>query len=298
MRQVVYTIRCVEQAYAGAAWHYHARVEEGCCVKRGARGRVGRRVGGSRRGGQCYSRQGGGATDSLGDELLELAGDEAAEFGLSKASGADVNLYTMTAEELGIQSRLSIDNEPQAKQNDLILTRALRTWAKDMRDRERSRKLRDARPSHQESNGKRLGSNNDYDSDSAESQPQLSKAARRTRSSSAANGSRRRSSRFGEEEAGGIEAAQQAIRSARTRYLVEKAKLQFARDENVRLWKSVHQLEEEEKLVKRECTVALEQALVYELGQDVDAIFTPPGSPKRGEQSAEVQQDELAVRVV
>ena len=83
-----------------------------------------------------------------------------------------------------------------------------------------------------------------------------------------------------------MEAAQQAIRSARTRYLVEKAKLDFARTENERLWARVEQLERDEKVVKSECTRALEQALVFELGQDVDAIFSPPASPGRSEQGA------------
>lgn len=254
---------------------------------------------------------GGGVTsDSLGDELLELAEGEE-EFALTKAAGGDSNLYTMTAQELGIQDRLQADSDTeQVKRTEAVLGRALRTWAKDMRERERSRKLRDppcrsrnrvhvddlinGTTSSSTTAGVKRSRANDYDSDSGDSIPdvaELRRSRRSTRaSSSAPNGrSRRRSSRFGGEQgpqdstspAVGtlMESAQQAIRSARNRYLVEKAKLGYIRSENSRLWDHLQELEEEQKRVGRECTAALEQALIFELGQDVDAIFSPPTSP-------------------
>lgn len=255
------------------------------------------------------TKAGTGATgDSLGDELLELAEGQGSEFGLAKGASGEANLNTMSAEELGIKERLQADSDSEeVKRNEAVLGRALRTWAKDMRERERSRKLREppaSRPRNGlteddliNNNGAASGSKraraNDYDSDSGDSMPDVSelrRSRRNTRSSSAANGSRRRSSRFGtagedEEgtaEAGGgsMEAAQTAIRTARNRYLVEKAKLRYARGENSRLWEHMQTLEAEQKRVQRECTAALEQALVFELGQDVDAIFSPPASPK------------------
>ncbi|KAJ1033847.1 hypothetical protein NDA16_000055 [Ustilago loliicola] len=256
---------------------------------------------------------GGAATgDSLGEELLELAEGEEG-FRLTKGAGGDSNLNTMTAEELGIQDRLQAESDTeQVKRSEAVLGRALRTWAKDVRERERSRKLREppSRPRNgaavdgddmlngaasSSTAGVKRARANDYDSDSGDSMPDLSELRRSrcsTRASSAANGgSRRRSSRFGGDEAledstspatagsSSMEAAQQAIRSARNRYLVEKAKLRFIRSENSRLWEHLQELESEQKRVSRECTSALEQALVFELGQDVDAIFSPPASP-------------------
>ncbi|CBQ68310.1 conserved hypothetical protein [Sporisorium reilianum SRZ2] len=243
--------------------------------------------------------------DVLGDELLELAGGQGGDFGLAKGAGAESNLYTMSAEELGIQHRLP----DMTSSNEAILARALRTWSKDMRERERSRKLREPRepPPFPRNGGEpdetlngagaKRARANDYDSDSADSQPDVAdtrRSRRSTRSASAANGApapRRRSSRFDPEDSpaaaaaatgqgGTMEAAQSAIRTARTRYLVEKAKLRFARAENARLWSHLDALRAEEAVVASECTRALEQALVFELGQDVDAIFTPPASPK------------------
>lgn len=253
----------------------------------------------------------GASGDSLGDELLELAEGEGSEFGLTKGAGGDSNLYTMSAEELGIQDRLQAESDTEeVKRTDAVLGRALRTWARDMRERERSRKLREppSRPRNgadvdellngvaSTSPGVKRARANDYDSDSGDSMPDVSELRRSRRRSaraaSAANGSesRRRSSRFGaagedsidEPIAGGntMEAAQTAIRTARNRYLVEKAKLRYAQSENTRLWEHLQTLESEQKRVQRECTHALEQALVFELGQDVDAIFSPPTSPK------------------
>lgn len=282
------------------------------------------------------AKAGPGATgDILGDELLELAEGEGSEFGLAKGAGGDSNLYTMSAEELGIQDRLQAESDTEeVKRTDAILGRALRTWAKDMRERERSRKLREppARPRNgadvddllngaSSSTGVKRARANDYDSDSGDSMPDVSelrRSRRSTRASSATNGgSRRRSSRFGAagDEAdestttGGssMETAQTAIRTARNRYLVEKAKLRFIRSENARLWEQLQSLEAEQKTVKRECTAALEQALVYELGQDVDAIFTPPTSPKPEGTAAttgevaealrhEVEEEQMAAR--
>ncbi|SNX85295.1 uncharacterized protein MEPE_04004 [Melanopsichium pennsylvanicum] len=259
-----------------------------------------------------FAKAGLGTTaDSLGDELLELAEGEGSEFGLLKGAGGESNLHTMSAEELGIQERLQADSDTEEiKRSEAVLGRALRTWAKDMRERERSRKLRESttRPrngadgddpqygSASTSAGVRRARTNDYDSDSGDSMPdasELRRSRRSTRASSAANGgSRRRSSRFGaaaNEDAdisiasgagGSMEAAQTSIRTARNRYLVEKAKFRYIQSENARLWKRLQTLEAEQKRVKRECTSALERALVYELGQDVDAIFTPPTSPK------------------
>ena len=282
------------------------------------------------------AKPGPGATgDSLGDELLELAEGEASEFGLAKGAGGDSNLYTMSAEELGIQDRLAAESDSEeAKRSEAILGRALRTWAKDMRERERSRKLRESAARARNGGGgdvddllngsasaggagvKRARAN-DYDSDSGDSMPDVSelrRSRRSTRASSAANGaSRRRSSRFGagggdDGDDGSMESAQTAIRTARNRYLVEKAKLRFIRAENARLWDHLETLEAEQKRVKRECTSALEKALVFELGQDVDAIFTPPASPKlaaaaagtAGEEAEalrhEVEQEEVAAR--
>lgn len=270
---------------------------------------------------------GGGATgDSLGDELLELAGGEGSEFGLTKGVGGESNLYTMTAEELGIKDRLEESDADETKRSEAILGRALRTWAKDMRERERSRKLRDPpiRPPPPRNGGGGGGGGgeadeavngsfagvkraraNDYDSDSGDSLPDVSelrRSRRSTRSASAANGSRRRSSRFDPADdpesspaaAGGnsMEAAQLAIRTARARYLVEKAKLRYARAENARLWSHLQELQAEQRIVSRDCTRALEQALVFELGQDVDAIFTPPASPKVAPAAAAVVQQE------
>lgn len=260
-----------------------------------------------------------GATgDVLGDELLELAEGQASEFGLTKGAGGESSLNTMSAEELGIRNRLRADSDTdQVKRTEAVLGRALRTWAKDMRERERDRKLRNPPPPRNgaataattsieddllngtasTSTNKRARAN-DYDSDSGDSLPDVSelrRSRRNTRSSSAANGgsnsNRRRSSRFGtgndDDEspsaaAGGssMEAAQTAIRTARNRYLVEKAKLRYIRDENSRLWSTLDSLEAEQRRVSKECTAALEQALVFELGQDVDAIFSPPASPK------------------
>ncbi|GAC95844.1 hypothetical protein PHSY_003421 [Pseudozyma hubeiensis SY62] len=263
-----------------------------------------------------------GATgDSLGDELLELAGGEGAEFGLSGGAGGDGNLNTMTAEELGIQARVEIQsNSEEAKRSEAILGRALRTWAKDMRERERNRKLRDPPPSSRPRNGvdnveeaangsaaKRARAN-DYDSDSGDSMPDVSDLRRSRRSarasSSTANGStsrRRRSSRFPADDDPDspteptLEAAQSSIRTARTRYLVEKAKLQHIRSENSRLHTLLQELEAEQSAVQRQCTAALEQALVFELGADVDAIFTPPASPKPALEEArnQVVEDEV-----
>ncbi|SPO28205.1 uncharacterized protein UTRI_04576_B [Ustilago trichophora] len=282
------------------------------------------------------AKSGAGATgDSLGDELLELAEGEGSEFGLTKGAMGDANLYTMSAEELGIQDRLppAESDSEESKRAEAVLGRALRTWAKDMRERERSRKLRETASTARNRNGadvddlingsastsagvKRARAN-DYDSDSGDSMPDVSelrRSRRSTRASSAANGSRRRSSRFGaaggddpdESAETGMEAAQSAIRTARNRYLVEKAKLRYIRSENARLWDHLQSLEAEQKRVSRQCTAALEQTLVYELGQDVDAIFTPPASPKLattmtvGEQAEalrhEVVEEEVAAR--
>uniref|UniRef100_V5EP41 C2H2-type domain-containing protein n=2 Tax=Kalmanozyma brasiliensis (strain GHG001) TaxID=1365824 RepID=V5EP41_KALBG len=265
------------------------------------------------------AKAGAGATgDTLGDELLELAGDEGAEFGLAKGAGADANLYTMSAEELGIQDRLPADSDSEeTKRSEAILGRALRTWSKDMRDRERDRKLREpaSRPRNgavesedavngiaSTSAGAKRARANDYDSDSGDSLPDVSDLRRTrlsTRASSAANGgsNRRRSSRFDaadDAEDDSMEAAQSAIRLARNRYLVEKAKLNYARSINARLWGHLETLQAEHAVVKRECTAALEHALVEELGQDVDAIFTPPASPKA--LRAEVEEEEIAAR--
>lgn len=258
----------------------------------------------------------------MGDELLELAGGEGAEFGLSGGPGGDGNLNTMTAEELGIQARVEVQsNSEEAKRSEAILGRALRTWAKDMRERERNRKLRDPPPSSRPRNGvdvveepingsaaKRARAN-DYDSDSGDSMPDVSDLRRSRRSarasSSTANGStsrRRRSSRFPADDDPDspteptLEAAQSSIRTARTRYLVEKAKLQHIRAENSRLHSLLQELETEQSAVQRQCTSALEQALVFELGPDVDAIFTPPASPKVASgENLRVAEDEVAV---
>lgn len=249
----------------------------------------------------------GATDDSLGDELLELAGDEGAEFGLTGGVGGESNLYTMSADELGIQERLAAgpDSE-ETKRNEAILGRALRAWAKDMRERERSRKLREppSRPRNGvEADEKVIASvsggagvkrarANDYDSDSGDSMPDVSELRRSRRSTRSSSALRRRSSRFGwaggdeadvlASSASSMEAAQAAIRNARARYLVEKAKLRYARTENARLWQHLETLQAEHTKVQRECTVALEQALVFELGADVDAIFTPPASPNLG----------------
>lgn len=249
----------------------------------------------------------GATDDSLGDELLELAGDEGAEFGLTGGVGGESNLYTMSADELGIKERLAAgpDSE-ETKRNEAILGRALRAWAKDMRERERSRKLREppSRPRNGvEADEKVIASvsggagvkrarANDYDSDSGDSMPDVSELRRSRRSTRSSSALRRRSSRFGwaggdeadvlASSASSMEAAQAAIRNARARYLVEKAKLRYARTENARLWQHLETLQAEHTKVQRECTVALEQALVFELGADVDAIFTPPASPNLG----------------
>lgn len=274
--------------------------------------------------------------DLLGDELLELAEGEGSEFGLTKGASGESNLYTMSAEELGIQDRLQAESDTEeVKRSEAVLGRALRTWAKDMRERERSRKLRDSASRSRGPVGNGAGDGddllngggaasgsgaglkraraNDYDSDSGDSMPDVSElrrsSRRNTRSSSAANGSRRRSSRFGtagEDEAdasvvtagagpgGSMEAAQKAIRNARNRYLVEKAKLRHARSENSRLWEHLQTLEAEQKRFQAECSNALEQALLFELGQDVDAIFTPPTSPRLQEAAAVGALDEQA----
>ncbi|ETS64215.1 hypothetical protein PaG_01454 [Moesziomyces aphidis] len=230
----------------------------------------------------------GGATDSLGDELLELAGGEA-DLLAASASG-EANLYTMSAEELGISERLGADSDAEeAKRNEAVLGRALRVWAKDVRERERNRKPRDpasrtrasASGEPEETNGKR-----DYESDSGDS---LDVSVRRTRR----NTRTRRSSRFAED--GSMEAAKTAIASARTRYVVEKAKLRYVRAENARLWRQLHQLEAQQHAVARQCTQALEHALVEELGQDVDAIFTPPASPKSAAAAAVAGDNEALV---
>ncbi|SPC62826.1 uncharacterized protein UHOD_05651 [Ustilago sp. UG-2017b] len=283
----------------------------------------------------------GAATgDSLGDELLELAEGEEG-FPLTKGASGESNLNTMTAEELGIQDRLHPDNDTeQARRTEAVLGRALRTWAKDMRERQRNRKLRE--PPIRPRNGLGVDADDllngtaststagvkrtrptDYDSDSGDSMPDVSELRRSRRSvrasssTAALNGSsRRRSSRFAGDDApqnstsvattGGnsMEAAQNAIRTARNRYLVEKAKLEFIRSENSRLWQHLQALEAEQKRVARECTSALEQALLFELGPDVDAIFSPPTSPTLppngvGEKEAlrqEVEEEEIAAR--
>ncbi|CDR99315.1 hypothetical protein, partial [Sporisorium scitamineum] len=124
-----------------------------------------------------------GASDSLGDELLELAGGEPS-LGQTKPGG-ESNLHTMTAEELGIKDRLTETDPVGTRLQETVLNRALRTWAKDMRDRERIRKLRDPPrpppPSNDSHpiNGSSSSSStttkrarlNDYDSDSADSTP-------------------------------------------------------------------------------------------------------------------------------
>ncbi|PWY99667.1 hypothetical protein BCV70DRAFT_200595 [Testicularia cyperi] len=252
-----------------------------------------------------------GAGDSLGDELLELAEGETTDFGTSKKAGVDTNLVTMSAEELGIQERVAGESdEESARQTDQILARALRTWSRDVRDRERERRLREAsrpkpatggdasRNGFDPDAGRANGSGSakrtrtdDYDSDSGESLPDVSelrKTRRSARVSDSTNG-RRRSSRFGRAaddddepdhpSTSAREAAESAISQARNRYLIEKAKYRFIRAENKRLWSNLRSLESQHARVDRECKKSLEQALVFELGQDVDAIFSPPSSP-------------------
>ncbi|KAN0065689.1 hypothetical protein ACQY0O_000819 [Thecaphora frezii] len=248
--------------------------------------------------------------DSLGDELLELAGGEEDTLGGLKAGG-EGSLETMTAEELGIQDRLGPDSDEEvAKMTEAVLLQARREWAREARERERVRRLREAQREKElarlamgngsstgelgaaEGNGaKRLSRTNDYDSDSESDvdatkrgdtslmQLRASKRQRVSRSSMS-------STPGGGKEANGATEAEKerekeeaARRTARNRYLVEKAKVRYLRDENKRMWDELKMLQREEKDLKRESRKALERALVFELGPDVDAIFSPVSSP-------------------
>ena len=211
-----------------------------------------------------------GAGDVLGDELLELAEGEEDSLALGLRGGFEGNLETLTAEELGIQERLAADSDQEeAKAFESVLVKARRAWAKEVRERERTRRLRDTarekETARETGNGvsigngiKRSGRTDDYDSDSnSEDEARADVSTKRQRMSEQ-NGSGDVDREREKEEA--------ARRTARNRYLVEKAKLRFLRDENERMWSEIRHLEAEEKHWFRQSRKALESALVYELG--------------------------------
>lgn len=248
------------------------------------------------------------AGEVLEDELLQLAEGQGSDgLAVLRAIGTD-NLATMSAAELGIAKRLDPTSDDEG--SGAILTKAVRSWVKDLRERERVRKLHDdaAQPANGEDDGgastRKRSRTDEYQSDSDDSLPETAKA----RAPPSANG-RRRSSRLESENpdesvlphagqpiaSSTPETAQSSIKLARQRYLIEKAKLRHSRAENQRLWSNLTALEQEETLVRKECTKALEQALVFELGQDVDAIFSPPTSPQTlAATHPEQLRDELA----
>lgn len=63
-------------------------------------------------------------------------------------------------------------------------------------------------------------------------------------------------------------------------YIVEKAKLRFIQEENKRMRDRLDEFREVEKNEFNEKRDLLERTLAVELGQDIAAIFSPPGSPQ------------------
>lgn len=261
---------------------------------------------------------GPGGSDVLEDELLQLAeGQMSGGLAVRHALGTD-SLTTMSAAELGIARRLEPDSDDNndGLSANVIVTKAVRTWAHQVRERERLRKqnqasARDAAtddisndPTTAATNidpSRKRSRTDEYRSDSDESLPDTGPSNNNSKARASSANGRRRSSRFenGVETDGSpvplaltgaeaslpqdtgssADASQANIKVARQRYLVEKAKLSFARAENHRLWSDLDALQHEQNAVRSQCTKALEQALVFELGQDVDAIFSPPASP-------------------
>ncbi|PWN50268.1 hypothetical protein IE53DRAFT_330588 [Violaceomyces palustris] len=271
-----------------------------------------------------------GAADSLGDELLELAeGEEDDAFSFAQRGAVDPAV-ALTAEELGIQDKLEPVEGPEQKEDDAILLKARRGWAREARDRERERKIRetlrekemarsqrngddgvreadvdveiDALVGGSSSSSRRPGRTDAYDSDSS-SEGEGNRGKKRggggdldgtpgSRSSkksrpSLKNGdappsptaSRGGLAAEGEREKG-KEKDELARKNARTRYVVEKARLRYIRQENEKLWQGLKRHQDEEHRLVLECRNALERALVAELGPDVEAIFSPPPSPR------------------
>ncbi|KDN44535.1 hypothetical protein K437DRAFT_268783 [Tilletiaria anomala UBC 951] len=62
-------------------------------------------------------------------------------------------------------------------------------------------------------------------------------------------------------------------------YLIEKAKMKFLQAENAEIRKEIKELLQEEAKASAQKTDVLEEVLTLELGQDVDAIFSPRGTP-------------------
>ncbi|KAK0523484.1 hypothetical protein OC835_006246 [Tilletia horrida] len=102
-------------------------------------------------------------------------------------------------------------------------------------------------------------------------------------SSSKANGGSSSSSGF-HANGGSSHAQLQAANSAalariRKKYLIAKAKMRFLESERVQLEQELEIVRAEAIEEKVQTTAVLERVLVEELGQDVEAIFSPQGSP-------------------
>lgn len=86
---------------------------------------------------------------------------------------------------------------------------------------------------------------------------------------------RRSSTREAQKKAQGIS----DVANLKRLYIVEKAKLRFIQEENKRMRDHLNDLREMEKKEFNEKRDMLERTLAAELGQDIAAIFSPPGSP-------------------
>lgn len=87
---------------------------------------------------------------------------------------------------------------------------------------------------------------------------------------------RRSSTRDAQKKAQGIS----DIANLKRLYIVEKAKLRFVQEENKRMRDQLQDLREMEIKEFNEKRDLLEKTLSAELGQDIAAIFSPPGSPQ------------------
>lgn len=243
--------------------------------------------------------------DALGDELLELAEGESSGSKLRSLADVEESLlmhgrrsqaftYTnlfgagaaaiqrasgepaaMTDDELGIvrdkqhsAGLLLGDETPDEEhgaRNEAEMANALEAGRKTWIDHQRQ-KARTERSPEPTLTKRMMGDSLDYLSDEEPAGDGEERAAKRPRRSSTRSASRHAQ--------GVIDAA-----AVKRLYIIEKAKLRMARDQNVRMRAQLAAFREMERVEMLEKRRILEKTLEAILGRDVSAIFSPPPSP-------------------